>query len=96
MNFFDNQLRNETGSALIDILRHNKNITKINLKFNRIQVRILEEIKRLIKSNADNSKQKYIPNLKKEIRTNFVTDDDFEQTDVKINDTGINVRNVIF
>lgn len=94
LNFFDNQLRNETGSALIDSLRFNKNILKITLKFNRIQSRILDEIKRLIKMNNDNSKQKYIPNLKREIRNNYVTENDFEITEAKIQETGSYIKNV--
>lgn len=95
INFFDNQLKNETGSALIDILRTNKNLTKIKLRFNRVQVRIVEEIKRLLKGNKDNEKMKFIPNLKREIRQNFINEGDFDQTDVKIQETGVNVRNVL-
>jgi Ran GTPase-activating protein (RanGAP) involved in mRNA processing and transport len=95
LNFFDNQLKNETGTALVDILRHNKNITKINLKFNRIPTRLQEEIDRLIKKNSENYKQTFVPNLKKEIRQIYVTENDFEHCDHRIHETGANLKNVI-
>jgi Ran GTPase-activating protein (RanGAP) involved in mRNA processing and transport len=94
LNFFDNQLKNETGTALVDILRHNKNLTKINLKFNRIPTRLQEEIDRLIKKNSENYKQIFVPNLKKEIRQIYVTENDFEHCDHKIHETGANLKNV--
>jgi hypothetical protein len=94
INFFDNQLGNDTGTSLIDILRYNKNIIKLKLKFNRIQARLTEEIKRLIKNNFDNQKRKYIPNLKREIRNLHVTEADFEQTDIKIQELSVNKVNV--
>ena len=96
MNFFDNQLRNETGTAFIESLRKNKNILQIQLKYNRMQIRVLEEIRRLLKQNGDNYKKKYIPNLKKEIKMTYITDNDFDITNNKIQETGINVGNVSF
>ena len=92
LNFYDNQLKNEAGTALIEVLRTNKNLTKVTLKFNRIQNLIVEEIERLLKQNAVLYKQKYIPNLKKEIRQNYVTNGDFDQTDAKIMDAGNNIK----
>lgn len=94
MNFYDNQLRNETGTALIESLRKNKNILQIQLKYNRLQIRVLEEIKRLLKQNCDNYKKKYIPNLRKEIKMTYITENDFDMTNNKIQETGINVGNV--
>jgi Ran GTPase-activating protein (RanGAP) involved in mRNA processing and transport len=94
LNFFDNQLKNETGTALVDVMRYNKNITKINLKFNRIPTRIQEEIDKLLKKNSENYKQTFVPNLKREIRQIYVTENDFEHTDYKIQETGTNLKNV--
>ena len=94
INFYDNQLRNESGTALIESLRKNKNILQIQLKYNRVQLRVLEEINKLLKQNGDNYKKKYIPNLKKEIKMTFITENDFEVTNNKIQETGINVGNV--
>lgn len=94
MNFYDNQLRNETGTALIESLRKNKNILQIQLKYNRMQLRVLEEIKKLLKQNGDNYKKKYIPNLKREIKMTYITENDFEITNNKIQETGVNVGNV--
>lgn len=94
INFFDNQLRNESGTAFIESLRKNKNLLKIVLKYNRVQLRVLDEIKRLLKQNGENYKKKYVPNLKKEIKANFITEKDFETTNIKIQETGVNVRNV--
>jgi hypothetical protein len=59
-----------------------------------MQSRIVDEINRLVKSNADNYKQKYIPNLKREIRQNFITQVDFENAEIKIQETSKNVQNV--
>jgi ribosomal protein S8 len=94
INFYDNQLRNESGTALIESLRKNKNILQIQLKYNRVQLRVLEEINKLLKQNGDNYKKKYIPNLKKEIKMTFITENDFKVTNNKIQETGINVGNV--
>ena len=94
LNFFDNQLRNESGTSLIQSLRANRNIIKVNIKLNRIHTRIIEEIRRLIKINIDNSKMKYIPNLKKEIRQNFVEDTDFAETEKKIHEIFDNGKTV--
>lgn len=94
LNFFDNQLKNETGTSLIEVLRVNTNIQKLNLKFNGIQVRSLEEINRQVKSNCETFNFKKIPNLRKEIRSTYVTDQDFEVIDIKIKETAINYQNL--
>jgi Leucine-rich repeat (LRR) protein len=94
LNFFDNQLRNESGTSLIQSLRANRNIIKVNIKLNRMHTRIIEEIKRLIKINTGNSKMKYIPNLKKEIRQIFVEDNDFAETEKKIHEIYDNGKTV--
>ena len=94
INFFDNQLKNETGTSLIELLRKNSTLSKINLKFNGLQVRTLEEISRQLKHNRDLMKLKKIPNLRKEIRSTYVTDQDFEVTDLKIKEAAVNYQNL--
>ena len=94
LNFFDNEIKNEAGNALIEVLRTNHNIIKLNLKFNRIQMRVNQEIKRLIKVNKENYKNKIVPNLKMNIRQNFVHPTDFEIIDFKIQETSQNATNV--
>ena len=84
ISFYDNQLKNLTGIQIIETLRTNKNLVKLKLRYNRIQLRIVEEISRLIKLNLDDDKKRIIPNIKKEIRNNFITDDDFIETNAKI------------
>ena len=94
INFFDNQLKNETGSNLIEVLRTNITLSKINLKFNGIQIRTLDEIERQIKTNKEVLKVKKIPNLRKEIRSTYVTDQDFEIVDNKIKEAALNYQNL--
>ena len=94
INFYDNQLRNESGTSLISSLRVNKNIIKINIKLNRIHSRISSEIKRLLKLNLENSKQRFIPNLKREIRQIFVEKSDFEETESRIREIYENGKTV--
>ena len=84
ISFYDNQLKNLTGIQIIETLRTNKNLVKLKLRYNRIQLRIVEEISRLIKLNLDDDKKRIIPNIKKEIRNNFIIDDDFIETNAKI------------
>lgn len=90
INFFDNQLKNETGTSLIEVLRQNINIQKIGLKFNGVQTRTIEEIERQLKNNQEILKHKKLPNLRKEIRSTYITDQDFENVDLKIKETALN------
>lgn len=94
INFYDNQLKNESGTIILESLRTNSNILSVNVKYNRIQIRVLDEIKKLLKQNRENYKMKYVPRLKNEIRNNFVTDNDFFITNEKIEETGISAKNV--
>ena len=76
-------------------MRTNNNLVKLKLRYNRIQLRIVEEIARLVKLNLDDDKKRVIPNIKKEIRNNFITDDDFYQTNLKIEASRLNLILVI-
>lgn len=94
IHFFDNQLKNETGTSLIEVLRVNPHIQRINLKFNGLQVRTLDEIARQLKNNREIIKVKKIPNLRKEIRQTYVTNQDFEVIDLKIKEAALNYQNI--
>ncbi len=96
LNFYDNQIQNEAGIQMIETLRNNNNIIKLKLRYNRIQLRIIEEISRLVKLNNDDDKKKKIPNIKKEIRNIYVNDENFKETSEKINVTKNNLANVSF
>ena len=69
INFFDNQLKNEMGNLFIEILETNKNLISINLVYNRIQMKTMEEINRILKSNNEKQKAKFIPNLQYDIKS---------------------------
>ena len=68
LNFFDNQLQNESANAVIESLRINHSLTYINLKSNRVPIRIMKEINIRIQNNKIIEKEKFLPQLKREIR----------------------------
>ncbi len=55
---------------------------------------MLDEIKRLLKANVEKNRLNHIPNLKREIKANYVTPNDFEQIELRIQEAKINFRNV--
>ena len=95
LNFYDNQIQNEAGIQLIESLRNNHNIVGLKLRYNRMQLRILEEINRLVKLNNEENIKKKIPNIKKEIRNIYINDDNFKETSDKIVVTKSNLVNVL-
>ena len=68
INFYDNQLHNEIGNLFIEILETNKSLIHINLNFNRIQVKTIEEINKILKLNYEKHKLSFIPDLLKNIK----------------------------
>jgi Ran GTPase-activating protein (RanGAP) involved in mRNA processing and transport len=68
INLYDNQLHDETGNLIIEILEVNKCLVHINLNFNRIQVRIIEEINKTLNQNYDKQKINFIPGLLRNIK----------------------------
>jgi len=68
INLFDNQLTNIVGNSFLELIRGNKTLRTINLLFNRIQMRTIEEINRVLKYNHQNERSKYIPDLHKSIK----------------------------
>ena len=68
LNFFDNQLQNESANAVIESLKLNHFITYINFKANRVPIRIMKEINIRIQNNKIIEKEKFLPQLKREIK----------------------------
>ena len=68
LNFFDNQLQNQSANAIIEGLKINHFLTYINLKSNRVPIRVMKEINKKIQSNKLSEKDKFLPQLKREIK----------------------------
>ena len=68
VNFFDNQLTDEMGNIFIEILEMNKSLVNVNLMYNRVQIKTIEDINKLLKTNAENKKARIIPDLQKDIK----------------------------
>ena len=69
INLFDNQLTNVTGNLILEILQNNKTLRSVNLFLNRVQLRIIDEINKRLKTNVDKEKSKYVPDLYKSIKS---------------------------
>ena len=69
INFYDNQLKNDIGNVFIELLEVNKTLTNINLMYNRVQIKIIDEINRILKLNSEKQKSKFIPNIQKDIKS---------------------------
>ena len=63
ISFYDNQLQNESGSSFVELLVHNKTLQTVNVGFNRIQMKCIDEINKRLKENVQRQKEKYLPNL---------------------------------
>jgi chromosome segregation ATPase len=61
-------LRNDIGGLILKILERNRTILNINLLFNRIQLKTIDEINQKLNINNEKEKSKYVPNLKRSIR----------------------------
>jgi len=68
VNFFDNQLKNEMGNLFIEILESNKTLIYVNLIYNRVQMKTIDEINRILKLNNEKQKAKFLPNLLRDIK----------------------------
>ena len=90
INFFDNQLGNEFASQLLEVLRSNQIFKYVNLKYNRVSVRLIDEITKRISENKKSFKKKLVPHLKREIENIQVTDKDFEECKGKIEEVVTN------
>lgn len=69
INMYDNQLKNESAISIIDVLMKNKIIISINFVFNRIQLKLLEEINRRVYDNVKRNKRQLVPNIIEGIKT---------------------------
>ena len=63
LNLFGNQLYNEIGNLFIEILQKNKTLIHVNLYYNRIQMKIIDEVNKILKINSNKQKLKCVPNL---------------------------------
>jgi hypothetical protein len=68
LNLYDNQINNDIGNVIIDILDKNKTLLSINLLYNRVQLKTIDEINQKLKLNNEKEKSKYVPNLMRKIR----------------------------
>ena len=59
-------------NLFVDILSHNKTLLNVNIGFNRIQIKIIDEINKKLKVNEEKLKSKFIPNLVKQIKENNI------------------------
>ena len=69
LNFYDNQLKNGMGTIILGILESNKTLLNINLMYNRIQKKTIEEINKTLKLNKEKQKAKFMPNLIRDIKS---------------------------
>ena len=69
INFFDNQLKSEIGNLLLEILSINKTLIKIDLGYNRVPLKFIEEINKKLKENEENLKNNFVPKLERQVQT---------------------------
>ena len=68
LNLFDNQLHDDMGTLILEILDKNKTLLNINLLYNRVQLKTIDEINQKLKLNNEKEKSKYIPNIIRNIK----------------------------
>ena len=68
LNFYDNQLQNESAYAILDVIKKNHNLVSIQLKCNRIGIKMMKDIKMQISNNKIIEKGKFVPKIKEEIK----------------------------
>ena len=68
LNFFDNHLQNESANAIIESLKNNDCLFYINLKANRIPIKVIIDINMKIQSNKLREKGNFLPKLRQEIK----------------------------
>jgi hypothetical protein len=56
------------GNIFIEILEMNKSLVNVNLMYNRVQIKTIEDINKILKINAENKKARFIPDLQKDIK----------------------------
>ena len=68
LNLYDNQLKNEMGNLFVEILSSNKTLLTINVGFNRVPIKVIDEINKKLKVNYEKLKSKFVPGLEKQIK----------------------------
>ena len=84
INLYDNQLNKDICNLILEVLPKNKTLTYLNLYYNRISLYKIEEINKLLKQNAENQKQKYIPNLVRSVKELEFNPNQFQDLTVQI------------
>ena len=68
INFYDNQLNDDIGGDFISLIENNSHLIHINLSYNRIQTKTIEDINKKLKVNYEKSKNDIIPEIERSIR----------------------------
>jgi hypothetical protein len=84
LNLYDNQLHNEIGNLIIEVLETNKSLVFINLYYNRMPMKKIEEIHKILKSNAEKQKLKLVPDLIRSVKDLEFHPDEFGTLTSKI------------
>ncbi len=87
LNLYDNQLKNEMGNLIVEILSGNRTLLSVNVGFNRIPIKVIDEINRKLKINNERLKQKFVPTLEKQIKDHSINPDMFKFLSKKIKDS---------
>jgi hypothetical protein len=74
LNFYDNDLSIVSANIIFDCLKFNNSLTYINLKYNRIPLKILKKINMRIQYNKILAKKRFVPQIKQEL-VNLAYDD---------------------
>ena len=84
INLYDNQLHSEIGNLIFEILQKNKTLISINLNYNRIPIKKIDEINKMLKINTQKQKLKYIPSLVRSVKELEFNPGQFEILTTKI------------
>ena len=84
INFYDNQLHNEISNLILEVLDKNTTVTYINLYYNRIQLKKIDEINKILRTNAEKQKLKFVPNLITSVKNLEFNPNQFEVLTTKI------------
>ena len=68
INFYDNQLNDEIGGDFLNVIETNSNLIHINLTYNRIQSKTIDDINKKLKINYEKRKNNIIPEIERSIR----------------------------
>lgn len=87
LNFFDNHLGPESADAIIETLNINHQILNININCNNIGIKVMNEIKTKIKNNIIKEKERYVPQLRNQLKDLEFNPDEIDYLKKKISYT---------